>query len=218
MYGQDELASLGGSDELLLASILPAENPAFYFEQPFYSTDATTFAVAAAVGKHDKEAFKNNVMQWLGAYPPPGLDAQLLEIFAQLVAMPRPCQELLGRLMLRLAIKIRQSHNPATEVKSMGADRLVIYLRLQDKWPDVVASPWLAKALKAALMLDMASQTVFCFYLMEPLALLELYLETRRLKAELCSLQEVQTLLKTVLLQGSEKAHKLLQSLFDENS
>ena len=109
-------------------------------------------------------------------------DQQLFDLFEHMDTLPEKCQKSLGPLIIHLANRIKELQYYHLNLKSAGAERLMLYLKCQSIWPDIANSPNLGKAFKTCILMNELGQSALCFKLAPTLKLIDLYIELCRKK------------------------------------
>jgi hypothetical protein len=142
------------------------------------------------------------------------LDPQLLELFKKLLTFPVAAQTMLAQLMVQFSQRIRDMQALQLSLRSAGADRLLIYLKVQALWPEVANSAILGKAFKSSLLLDAMGQTALCFKTSETVHLVALYLDLCKKKQSPPIAEQMESLVMASLMQGGSDCRQVAKFLF----
>lgn len=130
-------------------------------------------------------------------------DQQLFELFGRINALPENCQKSLGQLIIHFANRIKELQYYQFNLKSAGAERLMLYLKCQALWPDIAENPHLSKAFKTCILMDELGQSALCFKLVPTLKLVELYLELCQKKQVPPSPDQIETIVIGSLMKAT---------------
>jgi hypothetical protein len=142
------------------------------------------------------------------------LSHELLELFCKMLTFPQEAQQILGQLLLQFTQRIRDMQALQLSLRSAGADRLLLYLKVQALWPEVANSKTLGKALKSTLLLDAMGQSALCFKVGETIGLIELYLDLCQKKHLPVVVEQLESLILSSLMQGGSDARQVARFLF----
>jgi hypothetical protein len=91
---------------------------------------------------------------------------------------------------------------------------LLVYLKIQTLWPEMSRSNELGKAFKSALLLDEMGQAAMGFFLMEPVQIIEAYLNVCKEKRTYPEPKQMEEILITTLMSGSEDMRRVAKQVF----
>jgi hypothetical protein len=142
------------------------------------------------------------------------LEQELLALFVKLLSLPTPAQKMLGQLIVQFSQRLRDMHSIHFNLRSAGAERLMIYLKVQAVWPEVANSATLGKAFKSTLLLDTMAQSALCFKVGETINMVALYIDLCHKKKTTPKTDQMESLVMSCLMQGGQDCRHIAKFMF----